>query len=919
MDADELVGRSDLLALLSRTVSSGGGPGDALLLFGERGIGTTSCLLVVETLARAAGHLVLGTAGNEAEIHLPFAGLQRLLHPLLDSIHALPDVQRRGLLTALGLHDGPGGDLFVVSVATLSLLREASERRPVVVTVDDLHWLDVETRHVLAFVMRRLEQHPVLVVATSSSVEGLPDFRDLFAEEGLTRLDDPAARRLLQGRAPDLDAAQREWVVRQAAGNPLALVELAKACVQTDGSWTDPISPVVLPPVLERAFAGRLHDLSSTGRDVVLIAAMSSDESLPEILAATALLSESDVTTAVLEAPKALGLLRFDELHVHFAHPLVRIAIAQTESVSRRQAAHGALGAVITVNSYRRAWHRALGTAEHDDAIAAELEAAAGLERTRHGDAGSVITALERAAQLSRDPAERGRRLVLAAGHAARLGQSEVVVRLLGAAAGGELSDLDRVRAELLGDDFEGVVIGDSNKVLHLCSTARRAAASGATDLALELAYAAARRRWAAPVDARARFQVIALAKALTGNSGDARAVALLALADPVGHGRQVLSMLAGLDLETAIDGDSLSTYAVAARAVGDHIRASRLLERAEVELRADGLLGPLARNLCLTADLHLELGAWDRAAAALAELETLSTAIVSTSHRAAVLSTRAKLSALRRETATGLDLVAETEQSPGARSGSAHLARAQIVRGIAYLSSGRQLDAFLALRRVFEPGDPCHHVREQLEAVGYLAEAAFRSGRQAQAHPVVERMQLIADQSGSPMLAMQLSYARAVLASDDAAEALFLSCLASDAAGVPWLRARLQLAHGQWLRRQQFVRQSRAPLQASLSTFERLGAVSWAEDALSEVKAAGVAGDDEPAGTAASVLSAQELRIALLAARGLSNREIGQQLYISPRTVGSHLYRIFPKLGISTRGQIASRLSDRFSNCHQA
>jgi DNA-binding CsgD family transcriptional regulator len=914
MRTDELVGREAVLTELSDAINGIAVRGDALLIVGEAGIGKSACLLAVETMARAAGHLILETAGSEGEINLAFAGLHRLLRPLLASAGALPDVQRRALLTAFGMDYGDRGDRFVVSVATLNLLRAASEHRALVITADDLQWLDEETRHVLAFVARRIEGHRLVLVGALTSIECLPDLRDAFRHLRLDRIDESAAHLLLSHRAPELDGPQREWVVSHSAGNPLALVELANVSASIAVTQTDPISALLsLPPALERAFGGRVHDLPKSERDVLLVAAVASDASLQEIVAATALLSSHDVTAAALEIPQALGLLTFDETRVHFAHPLVKTAIVQKESVSRRQAAHRALGAVITVSSYRRAWHRALGTSAHNDAIAAELEATTPTS-IRRGHSAAAIMALERAAQLTTTPAERGRRLLLAARHAARLGRPDIVVRLLDIAVSGELSAFDRVRAELLREQFDGPIVGDSNRVMQLCNIARRAAAAGDTELALEVAYAAGQRRCAAPVSASALSEVVSVAGSLARKSHDAPAVAVLALADPIGHGRAVLSMLADIDEETVSDGDALSAYAAAARAVGHYSAASKLLDRAEINFRARGLLGMLAHNQCIAADLRLDLGEWDRAAAALAEFEALGAASAPPNGRAHTLAV-AKISALRGEPATALELLADAEHSSPARSSAGYMARAQVVRGIAYLSSGNHLEAYTALNRVFEPDDPSHHFLEQFGAVAYLAEAAVHTGRQGRARDVMERMQPMADASGSPFLSAQLSYARAVLAPDDIAERFFLAALASDAVSAPWPRARIQLAYGRWLRRQQRVTQSRVPLQAALTILEWLGASRWAEEALDELKASGVYGQERHDELVPNLLSAQELKIARLAAQGLSNREIAQQLYLSPRTVSSHLYRIFPKLGISTRNQIASRLDEEYSD----
>ena len=328
----------------------------------------------------------------------------------------------------------------------------------------------------------------------------------------------------------------------------------------------------------------------------------------------------------------------------------------------------------------------------------------------------------------------------------------------------------------------------------------------------------------------------------MTNSDDEARAVAVLALADPVGHGRVVLSTLADVDDATLLSGEELTAWGVAARAVGDYRGASAYFDRAEVVLRAGGLLGPLARNLCVSADLRLDLGEWDRATAALIGFAALSGASMSESHRASVMATTAKITALRGDTAAALDLVSQAERSPAARSGSRFLCRAQIARGITCLAAGRHEDAYAALSRVFDLQDPTHHFREQFDSICYLAEAAAHTGHRDRARALMRRMRRIADVSGSPALLSHLSYAEAVLATDEHAEPLFLAALTSDVMGSSWLRARAQLAYGRWLRRQYRVSQSRAPLQASLTVLQRLGARRWATEAMGELEAAGPA-----------------------------------------------------------------------------
>jgi DNA-binding CsgD family transcriptional regulator len=907
MDADELVGRTALLADLHDAITSAGTDrGEAFLLVGEAGIGKTACLQVAASMAGDAGRRILRTFGHEAETNLAFAGLHRLLRPLLALIDELPEVQRRGLLDAFGMDDGGAGDRFVVSVATMNLLGVAAARSPLLITADDVQWLDGETRHVLAFVARRVGSG-VVIVAASTAAELPAGFSGAFREVRLDRLSDSAAVSLVNRRAPGLDAAQREWVTTNAAGNPLALLELAASPVPADSAAMGPIpATVTLSPALERTFSGRLTELTGLTRDAVLIAAVASHANLPEVLAAAARLSGQDVTPAILEPAQEIGLLSVDERRVSFSHPLVKAAIVQSESVSRRQHAHRALGAVITLNSRRRAWHRALGTACYDDSIADELEATIA-HSLRHGDVADAIAALERAAQLSSRPVDRGRRLLLAARHAAQLGRIEDARRLLGKVDTAELSEWDRLRGQLLHEELDGIGGYSGGAVLRLCRAANGAAAAGLPDLALDLAIAAGRRRCEAPVGLRARTALTEVGGTLARNCGDARGVAVLALADPIAHGRAVLSMLADVE-DIVLTGDAANAYSLAAHTVGDDALAARLSARAESEFRRRGLDGRLAGTLCAAADLRLDLGDWDGAVAALGELET-SAAVSASPHRhAAVLLIKAKSAALHGQATAALDLVSAAEQmavdpSPNFQG------RAQIVRGIAYLSASRYQDAYETLCRLFDPADPGRHSGARDGAIAYLAEAAERTARQDETRETIRGLRSVADISGSPSLSAQLTYAEALSAPDNLAESVFLAGLGADSTSGPWQRGRLQLAYGRWLRRQQRVTQSRVPLQAALAAFRGLGAARWIQEALGELAATGTQHQDGAAPVA--VLSAQEAKIARLVADGLSNREISQQLCISPRTVGSHLYRIFPKLAVSSRAQLAARLPE--------
>jgi DNA-binding CsgD family transcriptional regulator len=907
-----LTGRKQELAMVDDALSDAPSRGSAILFVGESGIGKTRCLLAAEELANSRARRVLRATGRKTEAGLPYAGLHHLLSPLLPIIELLPTVQRIAILTALGLEDALPPEPFVVSLATLNLVAEAAKDGGVLITVDDIQWLDSDTKRVIAFLARRATGRGIAIIATSSLTHLWDESNGIFPEQTIDRLEESEANTLLREHAPDLSEAQQTWVLERALGNPLALQELVATVPDGDLLGPEPLgSTVPLTPTLIRAFAGALDELSEANRDAVLVAAVAFDDSLQEILAATSALADSHVTATILDEPVRLGLLSYDENRIAFRHPLVKSAVIHRASASRRYAAHRALGEVITVNSRRRTWHRAWGVAGHDDPVASELESQ-GWADVRRDNAVAALLAFERAAELSTTPVDRGRRLLLGAKQAADLGRFDKMALMHGAAVSNELSYLDKGRAELLSEQCGMAGSGDSEWVKRLCASVSHALAADEHGLAVDLALAASLQRHRAPLTTDAQHAVHCAAQNVVGRApGHPRVVAVLGLVDPVEHGRTVVSTLNSVDADTLTSADTLFALMLAARAVGDYGRCSQFSDRAETVLRGNNLRGALVPVLCLAADIRLELGYWERGAEAIAEAFSLNPGSRNASHPAELLVTAAKAAALMGDASRALELVAEAELSTSARSGSSVLARAQIARGIAYIGSGRHGEAVAVLSRVFDKRDPSHHSIEQFNAVTYLAEASIRSGQRATIEVIVRQLEPVSEACGSDLLLMQLQYARAVLADDETAEALFVEALAADSAIWPWPRARLQLSYGRWLRRHRQSSRSRGPLTDAYSTLERLGAKKWAQEAHDELDATSRRNeDDRKTRPAVACLSTQELKIARLAAEGLSNSEIGHQLCLSPRTVGSHLYRMFPKLEISSRRELAERLA---------
>lgn len=923
---DAIIGRDAELAELAAALECTPRRGGAVVVHGEPGIGKSVLLADVARRGRAAGFTVVSTTGVESETGLPFAALHDLLRPLLDRADRLAAPQRRALLSAFGLDDQPAPQHFLIALAALNLLADAAAASPVLLVADDVQWLDPPTHDVLAFLARRLAGDPVLLVAAVRAGHGSPLLTGGARVLPVRNLDDAASRRLLAVHAADLPTVEHERILREALGNPLALVELPAAArgVAALSEWT--AAPLPLSTRLERAFAARLDELPAPARDALLVAAVDDDELLAEILAGAAALAAGPggrgdgpgaavarpgLGVDVLDPATAVDLVRIDGTRVRFRHPLVRSAVLQSESLHRRQRAHAALAAVLDTDPYRRTWHRAQAIVGPDDRVADELEYIHGVS-LRRGAVGPAIAALERAAQLTTTSSDRGRRLLLAAEHAFGLGRADTVDRLVTAAGRNVLTSTERARMQWLREILNDGVPGDAVRVTELVATAVDCAEAGDPGLALNLLLGAALRCWWADTGPDARRLVAVTVAGLAVAPTDPRRVAALAVAEPVRQSRAVADLLAGVVVEQVGDADALRLYGMAAHAIAEPARSLEFLDRAEARLREQGRLGLLSHVITMGIGDRLERGDWDRALQAAEEGRRIAHDTGQPMWDTGTLSLTAMVLGLRGDNDAAQRMAAEVEHRlAGARMNNLY-ACIQLARGFGHVAVGRHAEAYSALRRLFDPADPCFHATERFHGVMYLAEAAVRAGRQDDARGVVAGLHREAATCASTTLDVHLRYADAVLDADAdpaGAEEHYTAALATDLVAWPLVRARLQLAYGSWLRRQRRVAESRLPLRSALATLDVIGARTWAENARGELRAAGEADRVQQAPAAVDVLSPQEAQIARLVADGLSNREIGEQLYLSPRTVGSHLYRMFPKLGITSRGQLAARL----------
>ena len=884
--------------------------GASMLVLGEPGIGKSSILADATANARETGLAILAATGIQTETQLAYAGLHQLLRPIVARINSLPTPQGDALRAAFGMSSEAVSDPFLTALATLEVLADAAESGPIVVVVDDAQWLDRATSEVLAFVGRRLQAEPIFLIAAIRDGFESPLLEAGLGEMRLGRLAPESAALLLDDHAPSLSAEDRARVIREAIGNPLALVELADAAA-SEGDHV-PFTGPALTQRLERAFSQRVSDLPAATQRFLLVAALDDHHGLSETLRAAALLEASSAAPPELEvvAPAIQGkVITVEEGMVHFRHPLIRSAIAQSASLSRRSAAHSALAELLADQPDRRVWHRAAASPGPDEGIAADLESVA--ERAvRQGGVAEAIAALERAARMSVDPVNRGGRLLRAAELAFELGRFDWMRRILGDLGAINDAALERRRQSwALALSLRGPVTAmEGANIGAAIEAVKRAGRDDDLDLALKLLTLIASRCWWVVPDQLIVRRLVEAAEDLGLPANDPTLLHTQALL-PVERGTDVLGELerhARAGLDDPVAARLLGTVAVWMGALD---LAADFLAVASDGLRAQGRLGLLTRALVAQAWVAVHLGTWSVAVPAADEGLRLAEETGQPFFPTWAQETQALIAVARGDAARAEALLASVERDAVVCASPAMMQIAVHARGSGALSAGRHDEAFALLRRLNDPSDPSFHPVGQGWAIADLAEAAIGSGQVDEVRTIVAGLERVAGTMPSPWLHIGLRHARAVLSDDGAAEALFQAALDADLTRWPLARARLQLAYGSWLRRQRRVAESRTPLRAARDGFDALGLSSWAERARQELRASGEVSRSRSA-DAFDQLTPQELQIAQLAARGLSNREIGQKLYLSHRTVGFHLYRIFPKLDITSRTQLAGALA---------
>lgn len=880
-----------------------GGQGSVLAIYGEPGVGKTALLeYAVET---GSDFHITRTIGVEGEMELAFAALQQLCSPSLEHIESLPAPQRDAVEVALGLSAGRPPNPFLVGLAVLNLLSEAAEQQPLLCIVDDAQWLDRESGRVLAFVARRLlAERIVIIFAARDPIHALAGFAELRVEP----LGNRDARALLDSVLPGrLDERVLERIVAETRGNPLALLELPRGLTPAQlagGFGLTAAAP--LSAGIEQSFARRLARLPRDARRLLLLA---SAEPLGDPALLWRAAKELAISERAADTVESEGFVVLDGA-VTFRHPLVRSAVYSSAEPDERRAIHHALADATDpeLDPDRRAWHRAQAAAAPDEAVAAELERSAGRAQARGGFA-AVAGFLERAANLTPESKRRAERLLAAAGAKRDAGDLEGALDLLAATERGTLDESGLARAELLQAQVALAQQRGSDAGPLFLSAASRLEPFDA-DLARETYLEALGGAMAHDIEVDGGPPAVAAAARAAPPSTAARGVdeaVLDALATRVIDGYAAAAPLfaRALELELATDNDgralSLSRFRnnnIVALELWDADAAHELAEREVQAARDTGALMHLQYALSFLLRGNILAGELTTAAQQLDEANLIAEATGNQRFANAPMI----LAAWRGDDAQASELIeAGSEQAIARGWASNSYARAVLANGL-----GRHEVARDAVWELFRS-----------DAVGYgtllvteLVEAVSRTGDR-------ELLEYAGDWLAERTRAIDSAWergidarARALLSEGETADRLYRESIANLSGPRLALElARAHLLYGEWLRRERRRLDARAELRTALEAFTDIGADAFANRAERELLATGEHARKRTIETR-DQLTPQEVQISRLVAQGQTNREIAAQLFISPSTVEYHLRKVFRKLGVKSRTQLASRLT---------
>ncbi|MEV0273795.1 AAA family ATPase [Hamadaea sp. NPDC050747] len=902
--------RARLRALLEEARA---GRAAALVIRGAPGIGKTALLDdLADHLSPPVGAstgdeaAVLRVTGVETEAELPYAALHLLLRPVVDRVGALPEAQRAAVRGALGL-SGDDVNRFQVGLGVLTLLADLSGDRPLLCLVDDAQWLDRESADALLFAVRRLHAESVAVVFAARDDGGFAETPGL-PELHVTGLPADAAERLLAEHSADLAMGVRDQMLREAEGNPLALLELPRSLTpeQRAGGFA-PLTPAfvepgTLPSRVLRGFRDRIALLPPTARRCLLVTALAGDGDRDAILAAAESAGGTLDDFAILERAR---LLRSDGSWIILWHPLIRVAAQVDADIKERVDAHRALAEAA--GGDRGLLHRAAATTGVDDELAQALDEVG--ERADARAALSIASSTaERAAALSGSPADRYRRLAFAATTALEAGQLERAEQL--ARRAGRREDdpastrrLAGVRALL---EFErGVPVAAARILVDEAVPA----AAGMAGFRASVVARAAVYAWSGANDTEQHDVLDRLLGAATGPlTGLVAGLAKAAAGRPA---EAVAELTAYVDAaeDPRLPVPQRLAAAHAGLLIGDHRRVRDLAVGIIADCYQEGRATLLPQPLGLLAVTQLLLGEPEEALAAREEA-VRTAADTGQRHRLSHLTgLTAWAHAVRGEQEPAQAAARQALVVAGQRGWTAGIGWAAHALTLLDLQDGRY-DTALDRLNDAAAGSARHSVSVQLHTLPDRVEVATRLGRNADAADATARFTAWAEATGRPWALAVAARCSALLAED--AEPLYHQALTLHAAeDHPFEHGRTRLLFGEWLRRRQRRAEAAAQLTAAREAFGRLAASGWQRRVDDELRAAGYAEHAPAAAEPLATLTPQERQVVRLAAAGLSNRDIAARLFLSPRTVGYHLYKAYPKLGIASRADLANVLNE--------
>jgi DNA-binding CsgD family transcriptional regulator len=779
---------------------------------------------------------------------------------------------------------------------------------PVLVIADDAQWLDQASLDALTFAARRLDAERVVLLVSARGTTPPPGFERDFQQLLVEPLPLPDAGRLLDVQPRPPRGRAREQVLAQAAGNPLALIELSKmlaADPQAGRRWATELLP--LSSRLTAIMAARYATLPPRVKAGLLLAAAADSDDV------TVTAHAADLTMDTLAQAEAAGLIRIDASGPRFTHPLARSAVYYSAPFAERATAHRKIAGGIRDRPDRSAWHLAAAAPGPDEQVAALLEDSAAAAQRRGGVA-AAARAMERAAELSPADRDKARRLLAAADLARSAGQSDWVRDLAGKVLALTPDPGLRTGARLKigwsllwsGQPAEAL------EALLSVAGASRTQPSAAWDAA---AMAATIGHQTGLRDACAR--VLAAAGSLdhtclTGPSdgsiptttADEARMWIWICADPFGRRDETVPYLHRIANGTSYD---LARVGGAAWSLDETELAVRILRQALSQLDAPGVRGTSGAVLSCLEWACVDSGRWDEALGAARRAGDIAAAYKMETVAGQADLVTATVAAMRGEHGQVARLLAGVLAGTDEAVYRGFAARARHAAGLAALAQGRSDAAYAQLSRQFTADGTPLHYHFSYYAIADYAAAAARAGRHREAKTRIERALALAGPGPGPRLEQLAARARALLADPAEAGQYFTAGLA-DPAGETWPfeRAQLQLDYGEWLRRQRRINDAKPVLAAALDTFSRIGAAPWVRRTDSELRACGVPAEAGTAGPGAlDDLTPQQREIAVLASHGLTNSEIADRLFLSPRTVASHLHRAYPKLGITGRHQL--------------